>query len=161
MFLDAEGSSEARVQFLSKFQAADHKLNYSSRQSTRRHKTKAVTHLGSLDGSESLTYLINYLDGTIAAHTCQNVAIIGDLNQHLVMRAFTELTVVQGLAKWAKTRWEENNRRMLSSNQLDPKHWWNLVKENQDVTSNERLPALRKPSEDLDVTSQEKADILA
>ncbi|MPC54729.1 hypothetical protein E2C01_048654 [Portunus trituberculatus] len=56
--------------------------------------------------------------------------------------------------KWAKAKWEESNRRMLSSNQLDQKHWWSLVKENRSVTSNERLPALTKPSGDLAVTSQ-------
>ncbi|MPC30742.1 hypothetical protein E2C01_024013 [Portunus trituberculatus] len=48
-------------------------------------------------GVSLLTYLINHLDGIMAAHNCQNVAIVGDLNQHLVIRAFTELVVVQGL----------------------------------------------------------------
>ncbi|MPC34241.1 hypothetical protein E2C01_027625 [Portunus trituberculatus] len=48
-------------------------------------------------GSEPLTYLTNLLDGIMAAHNCQNIAIVGNLNQHLIMRSFTELIVVQGL----------------------------------------------------------------
>ena len=42
-------------------------------------------------GSAPLTYLTDHLDDIMAAHNCQNVVIVGDLNQHLVMRAFTEL----------------------------------------------------------------------
>ena len=49
----------------------------------------------------------------------------------------------------------------LSSNQLDPKQWWSLVKEQQGVTSHERIPALTKPCGNLAITSQEKADLLA
>ena len=30
-------------------------------------------------------------------HDCQNPVTVGDLNQHLIHRAFTELTVVHGL----------------------------------------------------------------
>lgn len=30
-------------------------------------------------------------------HECENVVIVSDLNQHMVIRAFIELTVVQGL----------------------------------------------------------------
>ena len=275
-------------------------------------------------GSEPLAYLTDNLDNIMAAHNCQNVVVAGDLNQHLVMRAFTELTVVQGLqnhvdfpthqrggsldpvltdlasdnvrcrpldpvgtsdhlavlttltldptreeerrrtvwlwdradwgamrralrevpwdtaltgdphrdvsafttilydlqqqhvphksyktgpkdqpwfgyrcrvaaekkysawqrykkhptqrnktlhraackamtqtAKWARTRWEDNNRRKLTSNQLDPKCWWSLVKEHQGVTSHDRVPTLTKPCGGLAVTSQEKADLLA
>lgn len=275
-------------------------------------------------GSEPLTYLTDNLDDIMATHHCQNVVVVGDLNQHLVMRAFTELTVVQGLhnhvdfpthqrggsldpvltdlaggsvrcrpldfvgtsdhlailstltlapareeerrrtiwlwdradwgeirralrelpwdtvltgdphhdvntfttillnlqqehvphrsyttnpkdqpwfgyrcrvaaekkhsawqrykrrptqrnkalhraackamtqaAKWARTRWEEHNRRRLSSNQMDAKSWWSLVKENQGLTSHDRVPALTKPCGGLAVTSQEKADVLA
>ncbi len=48
-------------------------------------------------GSEPLNYLINNLDEIMETNNCHNVAIVGDLNQHLVTRAFTELTVVQGL----------------------------------------------------------------
>lgn len=36
-------------------------------------------------------------DYIMAANNCQNTIIVGDLNQHLVMRVFTELTVVHGL----------------------------------------------------------------
>ena len=43
------------------------------------------------------SYLTEHLDDIIAAHNCQNVMLVGDLNQHLVMRAFTEFIVVQGL----------------------------------------------------------------
>ena len=48
-------------------------------------------------GSGPLNYLIDHLDGIMTAHNCQNTVIVGDLNQHLVMRAFTELTVVHDL----------------------------------------------------------------
>ncbi|MPC62993.1 hypothetical protein E2C01_057085 [Portunus trituberculatus] len=33
----------------------------------------------------------------MATHSCQNVIIVGNLNQHVVRRTFTELTVVYGL----------------------------------------------------------------
>lgn len=33
----------------------------------------------------------------MAAHNCQNVVTGGDLNQHIVRKAFAELTVVQEL----------------------------------------------------------------
>ena len=48
-------------------------------------------------GSEPLTYLTNNLDNIMAAHNCQNVVIVGDLNHNIVNGTFTELTVVQGL----------------------------------------------------------------
>ena len=48
-------------------------------------------------GIELLNYLTTNLDDILAAHNCQNVIILRDLNQHLVMRTFTELTVMQGL----------------------------------------------------------------
>ncbi|XP_045103060.1 uncharacterized protein LOC123499311 [Portunus trituberculatus] len=48
-------------------------------------------------GNAPLNYLSEHLDDIMAAHNCQHVVIVGDLNQHLVMRAFTDLTVVQGL----------------------------------------------------------------
>ena len=47
--------------------------------------------------SAPLSFLTDQLDTIMAAHTCQNVMIVGDLNQHLVSRAFTELTTVHGL----------------------------------------------------------------
>ena len=48
-------------------------------------------------GSAPLTFLTEQLDTIMATHDCQNTVIVGDLNQHLVDRAFTELTVVHGL----------------------------------------------------------------
>ena len=33
----------------------------------------------------------------MATHGCQNTVIVGDLNQHIVHRDFTELTVIHGL----------------------------------------------------------------
>ena len=50
--------------------------------------------------------------------------------------------VMTRTAKWAKARWEDNTRRMLSSNQLNLKQWWSLVKERQGVASHERIQAL-------------------
>lgn len=64
-------------------------------------------------------------------------------------------------AKWAKERWDADRRRKLSSNQTDPKQWWGLVKEQQGLTPQERIPPLRKPDGDLAITSREKADLLA
>ena len=40
-------------------------------------------------GNDPLNYLTDHLDDIMAAHNCQNVVIVGDLNQHLVMMAFT------------------------------------------------------------------------
>ncbi|KAK8381862.1 hypothetical protein O3P69_015105 [Scylla paramamosain] len=40
---------------------------------------------------------MDQLDTIMATHLCQNVIIVGNLNQHLVSRAFTELTAVHGL----------------------------------------------------------------
>ncbi|MPC23015.1 hypothetical protein E2C01_016050 [Portunus trituberculatus] len=74
-------------------------------------------------------------------------------NKAMHRAACTDLTQV---AKWAKARWEDNNRRMLSSNQLDSKWWWSLVKEKQGVTSHERVPVLTKLCGNLAITSQEK-----
>lgn len=48
-------------------------------------------------GSDPIKYLTEHLDEIMETHNCQNVMIVGDLNQHLVQRAFEELTVVQGL----------------------------------------------------------------
>ena len=48
-------------------------------------------------GGAPLTFLTGQLDAIMATHDCQNTVIVGDLNQHLVHSAFTELTVVQGL----------------------------------------------------------------
>ena len=48
-------------------------------------------------GGAPLTFLIDELDSIMAAHACQNIAVVGDMNQHLVSRAFTELTVIHGL----------------------------------------------------------------
>lgn len=64
-------------------------------------------------------------------------------------------------AKWANTRWKDNNRRMLSSNQMNPKRRWHLVKEKQGITSPERVPAFTKPCGNLAITNQEKADLPA
>ena len=48
-------------------------------------------------GSAPLTFLTDNLDALLHTHGCQHTIIIGDLNQHLVHRAYTELTVVHGL----------------------------------------------------------------
>ena len=48
-------------------------------------------------GSNPLVYLKDNLDDIMASHNCQNVVVVGDLNQHQMVRAFTELTVVQRL----------------------------------------------------------------
>ncbi len=48
-------------------------------------------------GNNPLHYLIDRLDDIMTTHDCQHIVIVGDLNHHLVMRAFTELTAVQGL----------------------------------------------------------------
>ena len=48
-------------------------------------------------GNNPLHYLTDQIDRIMITHNCQNVLIVGDLNQHLVERAFTELTVVHGL----------------------------------------------------------------
>ncbi|XP_045105469.1 uncharacterized protein LOC123500981 [Portunus trituberculatus] len=37
-------------------------------------------------------------------------------------------------AKWAKARWELDIKKKLSSNQVDAKQWWNLVKERQGIS---------------------------
>lgn len=48
-------------------------------------------------GNIPLIYQTDNLDDIMAAHNCQNAVIMEDLNQHLVMGAFTEFTAVQGL----------------------------------------------------------------
>ena len=48
-------------------------------------------------GSAPLTYLTEQLDTIMATHDCQNTVILGDMNQHLVNRAYVELKVVHGL----------------------------------------------------------------
>ena len=62
--------------------------------------------------------------------------------------------VCKAMTRTAK--WEENTR-LLSSNQLNPKQQWSLVKERQ----GERIQALNKLDGSLAVTNQEKADLLA
>ena len=47
-------------------------------------------------GSDLLIHLTEHLDDIMVTHNCQNVRIVGDLNQHLVMRAIIEIIVVQG-----------------------------------------------------------------
>ena len=47
--------------------------------------------------SAPLSFLTDQLDTIMATHSCQHAIIVGDLNQHLVSRAFTELTTVHGL----------------------------------------------------------------
>ena len=64
-------------------------------------------------------------------------------------------------SSWAKARWERNLKGKLSSNQVDPKQWWSLVKQKQGSTSHERIPALKLPTGDLATGRQEKADVLA
>ena len=48
-------------------------------------------------GGAPLTFLTSRLDAIMATHGCQNTVIVGDLNQHIVHRDFTKLTVVHGL----------------------------------------------------------------
>ncbi len=48
-------------------------------------------------GSAPLTFLTEHLDTLMTTHRCQHTVVLGDLNQHLVNRAFTELAVVHGL----------------------------------------------------------------
>ena len=50
-----------------------------------------------LCGSNSLAYLKDNQDNIIVSHNCQNVVVVGDLNQQLVARDSTEWTVVQEL----------------------------------------------------------------
>lgn len=47
--------------------------------------------------NDPLICLTQNLDSVMAAHNSQSTLIVGDVNQHMVMRAFTELTVAQGL----------------------------------------------------------------
>ena len=64
-------------------------------------------------------------------------------------------------AAWARNRWEASLRRKLSSNQVDPKQWWSLVKQRQGTVTQERIPPLRTAAGDMEVTNQAKAELLA
>ena len=64
-------------------------------------------------------------------------------------------------AKWARERWESNLRRKLSSNLVDPKQWWSIVKQRQGIATQERIPPLKTRAGSLAVTNQAKADLLA
>ena len=48
-------------------------------------------------GGTPLTFLTEQLDTIMDTHNCQNTVVVGDLNHHLVHRAFTELRVIHGL----------------------------------------------------------------
>ena len=50
--------------------------------------------------SEPITFLTNNLDAIMEAHNCQNVLIVGDLNQHLVQRSFDDMMAVHGLSNY-------------------------------------------------------------
>ena len=54
-----------------------------------------VSYRAQWQGSNPLVYLTDNLDEIMASHNC--LVVVDDLNQHQVARAFTELTVVQGL----------------------------------------------------------------
>ena len=49
---------------------------------------------------EPITFLTDNLDAIMEAHNCQNVLIVGDLNQHLVQRAFDDMMAVHGLSNY-------------------------------------------------------------
>ena len=51
-------------------------------------------------GDAPISFLTTHLDEIMETHNCQNVLIVGDLNQHLVQQAFDELSVVQGLTNY-------------------------------------------------------------
>lgn len=48
-------------------------------------------------GGEPIEFLLNNLDGILHHHTCKNILIVGDLNQHLVARSFEDLLTIHGL----------------------------------------------------------------
>lgn len=48
-------------------------------------------------GSAFRTFLTDQLDAVMATHWCQNIMKVGDSDQRLVNKSFTELTVVRGL----------------------------------------------------------------
>ena len=64
-------------------------------------------------------------------------------------------------AAWARKRWERDIKRKLSTNSIDPKQWWSLVKKNQGTTIQERIPPLKSPAGDWVVKNTQKADLLA
>ena len=47
--------------------------------------------------SAPINFLTDNLDAIMETHNCQNVIIVGDLNQHLVQRAFNDMMAVHGL----------------------------------------------------------------
>lgn len=47
--------------------------------------------------SIQFSFLTYHLDTIMATHYCQNAIIVGDSNQHLVRRAFTELRAIHGI----------------------------------------------------------------
>ena len=49
-------------------------------------------------GSEPLIFLQDNLDSLLLQFSCKNTIIVGDLNQHLVARAFDDLLDIHGLA---------------------------------------------------------------
>ena len=64
-------------------------------------------------------------------------------------------------AEWAKRRWEQNLKHRINSNEVDAKQWWALVKARQGLITHERIPALDKGNQQLAISSQEKANLLA
>ena len=64
-------------------------------------------------------------------------------------------------AAWARNRWEADLRKKLSTNQVDPKQWWSLVKVRQGTATQERIPPLKTTAGNWVVKNQEKADLLA
>ena len=64
-------------------------------------------------------------------------------------------------AAWARKRWESDLRRKLATNHTDPKQWWSLVKEQQGVATQERIPPLKASTGGLVTANQGKAELLA
>ncbi|KAG0702594.1 hypothetical protein GWK47_025079 [Chionoecetes opilio] len=48
-------------------------------------------------GREPIEFLHTHLDRLLQQYSCNHTVIVGDLNQHLVARAFEELLTVYGL----------------------------------------------------------------
>ena len=69
--------------------------------------------------------------------------------------------VMSRTTTWARNKWETNLRRRLSTNQVDPKQWWSLVKQKQGTVKQERIPPLRNAAGHLVVANQAKAELLA
>ena len=65
------------------------------------------------------------------------------------------------VAAWARGRWESDQRRKLATNQMEPKHWWSLIKQRQGTVTQERIPPLKTAAGELVTANQDKAELLA